>query len=110
MQVYPQSITEGKKFKYNFWKNKPVQQFETIVVGSKSIEDITQRKVYSSDEPIKLPASMKWVQLDMNLNNDSNNNPLLDDVVNFLNEYYVLNDKFGFNFTKDFLKWTLGND
>ena len=101
---YPTSVTEGKKFTYNYWKNKPVSNFDETPVFSKNIEtDLTQRKVYGNDEPIKLPSSMKWVEIDIN---DTAN---IETICKFLRAYYLVDDsgKYKLDYTKEFVKWAI---
>lgn len=103
---YPKTIAEAKEYSYNFWKNKPVTQFTDFAVRSERIEDnITDRVVYSSDIPITLPNSMKWVTIDFNCDNEIS----LDNIAKFLRMYYS-DKKFKKFYTADFIKWLLGNN
>lgn len=105
--TYPTTINEGKKYTYNFWKNKPVNNFNEISTLSQQIEvDLTKRKVYGSDEPIKLPDSMKWVEI--NTNDDQS----LENISKFLKTYYLIDKsgKFKLDYTRNFLKWVLGDN
>lgn len=104
---YPTTINEGKQYKYNFWKNKPVQNFDEISHYSQNIEDdLKNRKVYASEEPIKLPATMKWMEIDLN------NDQQMEVIAEFLRKHYLIDTtgKFKLEYTKEFLKWALGNN
>jgi ribosomal protein S18 acetylase RimI-like enzyme len=95
---YPDTLDKARKYKYNFWSNKPVSKFTDIEINSQRLEEkISERKVYSSDE-IKLPETMKWVQVDFDL--DFN---LLDNISEFLNKYYSQE----IDFSPEFIKWYL---
>ena len=103
-EKYPNTIEEGKKYSYNFWKNKPVQKFDQMSVCSEQIEDdLQKRAVYGNNESIKLPESMKWIEIDMN------DNESLQKVIDFLKLYYVKN-KFRSDYTSDFLRWVISSD
>lgn len=107
MNNYPTSISEGKKYEYNFWKNKPVIQFDEFSTVSQQIEDdLTKRKVYGNDDSIILPNSMKWIFIDMKDDN------ILNSVVDFLKLYYIndIKNKFKLDYTIEFLKWAIGED
>lgn len=106
-QTHPYSFNEAKKHNYSYWKTKPVANFGEISLVSQNIEsNLENRKVYASDEEIKLPESMKWVSVDIN------NNESLSNVSKFLQTYYSTDDSdnFSYDYTNDFLKWAIGND
>ena len=103
-EEYPNTIEKGKKYTYNFWKNKPVAKFEQEPVLSEQIEaDLKQRTVYGNDESIKLPDSMKWNEVNMT------DNDYLQKIVLFLQENYVVDvkNKFRLDYTPEFLRWAL---
>lgn len=107
VEEYPNSISKGKKFSYQFWKNKPVSSFDEMSLGSQKIEDdLSKRRVYGEKTPIKLPDSMKWVTIDLE------DSVMMDTVVSFLRMYYLIDvkKKFKLDYTADFIKWALGND
>jgi len=101
---YPSTVNEGKKYKYTFWSNKPVKQFNENIINSNIIEDLTQRKVYASDEPITLPSSLEWINV--NLKDEL----MMNKVVEFLQLYYLPDeqDKFIPVYSTSFIKWMLG--
>ncbi len=104
---YPESVSEGKTYKYNFWKNKPVTKFEDIYTDSTNIEKrLSDRNVYAQEEPIKLPNNMEWVQIDLN------DNVALEPIVKFLRLHYLVDpsNKFKLDYTAEFIRWTLGKD
>jgi glycylpeptide N-tetradecanoyltransferase len=99
-------MEEGKKYTYNFWKNKPVIKFDGNAVCSKRIEsDLKKRTVYGSTDEIKLPSSMQWNLI--NLNNKD-----LEPICEFLKLHYVADkqNKFKLDYSPEFIKWSLGTD
>lgn len=104
---YPRTVFDAKTYTYDFWKNKPVQKFDTIVGSTGLIDsELNKRKVYSGSEPLKLPTTMKWVEI------DSNDAKSMEAVANFLKLHYSEDAiaKFKFDYTADFLKWSIGKD
>lgn len=104
MTSYPTNFEEAKKHTYNFWKNKPVKQFDDIVVNSEIIENtLAERIVYSSDEPITLPPSMIWEDVIMD------DVTRLMDICEFLNKYYDIEskDRFRTLFSPEYIQWKL---
>jgi len=104
---YPESISEGKDYKYNFWKNKPVTKFDNVYTKSENIEKrLSDRSVYNQDEPIKLPNSMKWIHVDLN------NETTMESIAKFLKLHYLTDpsNKFKLDYTAEFIKWILGSD
>jgi glycylpeptide N-tetradecanoyltransferase len=101
---YPTRVGAGKKFKYNFWNNKPVSKFGELLINSERVEnDLTNRKVYGSNEPIALPVTMEWLSIDMA------DEVTMHKIVDFLKLYYLVDssNKFKLDYTIDFLKWVI---
>ena len=90
---------------HKFWQNKPVPDFDDFNIVSHEIEDLTKREVYSKTDELRLPPCFTWELVDFS--NDGHAN----DVVEFLNEHYLIDikNKFSINYTKEFLKWSLGD-
>ena len=76
---------------HNFWKTQPI-----LNVENKKIDDIDKKA-------INLPENFSWYQFD--LDNDQD----LDELYNFLLQYYVLEKtaSLRFHYSKNFLKWFL---
>lgn len=121
-QTYPTNIKNAKHHDYKYWKTKPMQKIGDISYVSQNIEqNLKNRKVYSGLEQLKLPESMKWINIDINNVRDKN---MLDKVSLFLRTNYLTDettnnttgettndtDKFSLNYTSDFLKWSIGVD
>ena len=106
-EEYPDSIAKGKNFPYQFWRNKPVTKFDELSLSSENIEeDLSKRKVYGTDNSVKLPESMKWVTVDLN------NKSMVENVIQFLKLYYIVDvkNKFKLDYSPEFIKWVLGPD
>lgn len=103
---YPENITDAKKHEYCFWQNKPVLNFDEISGTSEQLENLLERKVYSSDVPVQIPDMFKWTEIDI-----SNDNQM-QQVVDFLYEHYLVDvtGKFKLNYTVQFLRWALGKN
>jgi glycylpeptide N-tetradecanoyltransferase len=107
LEEYPTSVNEGKTYKYNYWKSKPVLEFDEVSAFSQNIEnDLTNRNSYGRDVPIKLPQQMKWTEI--NINDDIS----MEIVSQFLKKHYLVDTsgKFKLDYTKEFLKWAIGQD
>lgn len=105
IETYPDTVKKGKNYKYNFWANKPVPNFSSVVsLPGKMENDLLERKIYASTESIVLPESMKWINI--NLNDDAT----MEGVVKFLRLYYLIDvkKKFKLDYTSEFIRWTLG--
>lgn len=76
---------------HNFWKTQPI-----LNVENKKIDDIDKNA-------IQLPEDFSWYQFDLDNEED------LDELYNFLLQYYVLekNAPARFHYSKNFLKWFL---
>lgn len=104
---YPTSKSEAVSHIYNYWKNKPVNQFDETTTVSKNIEeDLSKRKVYGSDDPLNLPDSMKWVEV------DTNDESAINSISKFLQTHYLVDDtgKFKLDYNPNFLKWAIGTN
>lgn len=102
-EIYPTTVSEGKKHNYSFWKNKPVIKFNDIPTQSTNIQNksnILQKQVYGTNQ-IALPSGFKWVEVDIT------NNINIQNISTFLKKYYLVDasDTFKLNYTMDFLKW-----
>ena len=107
LEEYPTSVNEGKKYKYNYWKTKPVLEFDEVSAFSQNIENnLTNRNSYGKNEPIKLPQQMKWTEININ------DNASMEIVSQFLKKHYLVDTsgKFKLDYTKEFLKWAIGTD
>ncbi len=104
---YPKRAKEAKNHDYTYWKTKPVTQLDEQSFVSQNIEhNLENRKVYASNDEIKLPESMKWIKV------DTNNIEVMNNISKFLRTYYSTDDseKFTFNYTTEFLQWAIGSD
>lgn len=104
---YPTNLTTAKTHNYNYWKSKPVKSFDEETISSENIEpNLENRKVYSSNSPIKLPNTMTWVKIDVD------NIEAMNVVSQFLNSYYLIDDsgKFMLDYNTEFLKWAIGSN
>ena len=102
---YPESIADAKNHQYCFWSNKPVLDFNETVGTSEPFEELIERQVYSSDNPVSLPSVLEWSEIDMTSDSDMKN------VVSFLREHYLVDvsNKFKLDYTPDFIRWALGS-
>lgn len=103
---YPSTVEEGKKYDYNFWKNKPVVKFNEHVSDIGNIElDLKDRKTYGSSSEINIPSSMQWKTIDIN------NLKELESVSQFLNINYDINksSKFDVEYSPNFIKWVIND-
>lgn len=101
---YPLTLKDAKEFSYNFWKNKPVKKLdENICIVQKICDNLSDRKSYGS-EPIKLPNGMKWMEV------DTTNDLMMESIATFLKLYNVndTNYKFRYCYTRDYIRWALG--
>eukprot|EP00484_Ammonia_sp_Unknown_P000387 CAMPEP_0197023520 /NCGR_PEP_ID=MMETSP1384-20130603/4193_1 /TAXON_ID=29189 /ORGANISM="Ammonia sp." /LENGTH=516 /DNA_ID=CAMNT_0042451739 /DNA_START=50 /DNA_END=1600 /DNA_ORIENTATION=- len=88
---------------HQFWNNQPVpqmdQEFEDNVnepMEEKTLDDVRK-------QPYLLPAQFEWVELDLNDDKE------VDELYELLANHYVEDDdnRFRFNYSKEFLKWAL---
>jgi glycylpeptide N-tetradecanoyltransferase len=100
----PEKIVLKKDHK--FWYNKPVTDFGDFNAISHEIEDLTKREVYSKTEELKLPSGFVWELFDFA------DNETMNEVLDFLDKHYLVDvtNKFSINYTKEFLKWSIGNN
>ena len=101
---YPIRLEDAKKYTYQFWKNKPTMKLSETYVNSEKIENLSERKIYSSPDPLKIPSSLSWNLIDIN------NDEQLNNFVNFLNENYKTGKKYKLSYSNSYLRWVLGND
>lgn len=97
---YPTTISEGKKYNYDYWKNKPVRDFDEESLVSKKIEKKIKIDKY------ELPDEFKFISVDMN------DNTLMKKIELFLAKNYVKDhsNKFRLNYTPEFIRWSLGKN
>lgn len=106
-QNYPTTLTQAKKHEYKYWKTKPVTSLENPSYISQNIEkNLENRKVYASNDEIKIPDSMRWEKIDIS---DKN---MMDKISEFLQKHYLIDDtgKFILHYTTEFLQWAIGKD
>lgn len=102
----PINFLTSKKHEYKYWKTKPVIKDHSTILYSQNIEsNLKNRKIYSSDESIALPNRMEWKIV--NIDDQTNLNELHGFLMSY---YYDSNIEFKYNFTNEFLKWSLGNE
>jgi glycylpeptide N-tetradecanoyltransferase len=103
MNRYPSTFNEAKNHEYSYWVNKPVKQMNDPNTKKGQFENINKRLLYSSHEPIDVKM-LDWKSVDLN------NNEELNEVTNFINNNYVVDDKekFSLFYEAHFIKWALG--
>lgn len=96
---------EERTQKSTYWWNKPVMNFNNISYSNKRIEDISERSVYTSDIPVKIPSVFKWTEIDIK------DNAKMTEVSIFLRMHYISDPSniFTFNYTPEFIRWALGD-
>lgn len=103
LQEPPTTLEESKLWDYTFWKTQPVTQLDTII----ALPRVINSNLVKSEEVIRMIKPYEWFRID--INNDSQ----MNDVVTFLNKYYVAdknkNKCYNQVFTKEYLRWELGD-
>lgn len=101
--IYPFKFEDAKKYNYRFWKNKPTMKFDESHFDSHIIENLTDRKIYSSSEPLKILSSLSWSVV------DSTDDTCLQKFVDFLNNNYKVGKKYKLNYTNSYIRWMIGS-
>ena len=89
---------------HDFWFTQPVPRYFEQVALSEYDKPLEQKQVSEiQQDPLALPAGYRWVELDLNDEQD------LDEVYTLLKEHYVEDNdgKFRFDYSKVFLQWAL---
>lgn len=99
---HPTTKEESANWQYKFWKTKPINLKGTPCVTSRIIDDEYDTKYINTVN--KVPEPYRFYDF---------KESEYDQIVEFLNKYYCLNDrrdnKFSFDYNTDYLKWALGN-
>jgi glycylpeptide N-tetradecanoyltransferase len=103
MSRYPTTYTEAQNHTYEYWTKKPVKSLDckSSKIGYVD-KNIGNRKPYTNDTPIKLDM-LEWRNVDINNTDELNN------VTEFINQYYAVDPTVSFRlrYETEFIKWVL---